>query len=375
MTLEVARRVGIWLTGGAAPQIRDRLLTTLIQRRPAVYISCAAMLIMSVAAALILRTGWAYAWLAADAALIVYRLYLSFRYDDGIRPPVEGREAVVGSSFVLFLIFGLGCAACISTANPTLTLMAVVSVMGVFAGLVSRWAAFPRLALLTISLVGAPVCWALATLAGGGVWLAAVQFALIGVTTGAQTIQNHHILVRMLRAEQRNWLMARTDLLTGLGNRAQLYEQLGGACQRLRAGPGDAAARFALLYVDLDGFKAINDTHGHAIGDKLLDRIGRQLAASLAGDDCAYRIGGDEFLVMVPGADAAHAERQAGKIMATVGQPHDIGLPARARVTASIGIALAPDDGCDAQQLIAHADRALYHAKRDGKDRFVRYAA
>ncbi len=371
----IARRTGAWLTGGAAPQVRDRLLTTLIQRRPAVYISCAAMLIMSVVAALMLRTAWAYAWLAADAVLIAYRLYLSFRYDDGVRPPTEGREAVVGSSFVLFLIFGMGCAACMATANPTLTLMAVVSVMGVFAGLVSRWAAFPRLALLTISLVGAPVCWALATLADGGVWLAAVQFALIGATTGAQTIQNHHILVRMLRAEQRNWLMARTDLLTGLGNRAQLYEQLGGACQRLRSDPDEPAARFALLYVDLDGFKAINDTHGHAIGDKLLDRIGRRLAAALDGADCAYRIGGDEFLVVVPGADAAQAERQAGEIMAAIGQGHDIGLPTRAQVTASIGIALAPDDGCDPQLLIAHADRALYHAKRDGKDRFVRYAA
>lgn len=375
MLLTAARRAGAWLTGGAAPQVRDRLLTTLIQRRPAVYISCAAMLIMSAAAALILGTGWAWAWLAADAALIAYRLYLSFRYDDGVRPPVEGREAVVGSSFLLFLIFGLGCAACISTANPTLTLMAVVSVMGVFAGLVSRWAAFPRLALLTISLVGAPVCWALATLADGGVWLAALQFALIGATTGAQTIQNHHILVRMLRAEQRNWLMARTDLLTGLGNRAQLYEQLAVACQRLRTHADDPASRFALLYVDLDGFKGINDTHGHAVGDKLLDRIGRRLAAALDGDDCAYRIGGDEFLILVPGADAACAERQAREIMATVGEAHDIGLATPARVTASIGVALAPDDGCDAQLLIAQADRALYSAKRAGKDRVVRYAA
>ncbi|MDO9490163.1 MAG: hypothetical protein Q7J32_17460, partial [Sphingomonadaceae bacterium] len=66
MLLTAARRAGAWLTGGAAPQVRDRLLTTLIQRRPAVYISCAAMLIMSAAAALILGTGWAWAWLAAD---------------------------------------------------------------------------------------------------------------------------------------------------------------------------------------------------------------------------------------------------------------------------------------------------------------------
>ena len=375
MSLGVVGRVATWLTGGASPQVRDRLLTTLIQRRPAVYISCAAMLIMSVAAALMLGTTWAYAWLAADATLIAYRLYLSFRYDDGVRPPTEGREAVVASSFVLFVIFGVGCAACMWTANPTLTLMAVISVMGVFAGLVSRWAAFPRLALLTISLVGAPVCFALATLAGGSVWLAAVQFALIGMTTGAQTIQNHHILVRMLRAEQRNWLMARTDLLTGLGNRAQLYERLGVACQRLRADPADPGAHFALLYIDLDGFKAVNDTHGHAVGDKLLDRIGRSLAAALDGDDCAYRIGGDEFLVVVPGADVAQAEWQATEIMSAVGVPHDIGLPVRVGVTASIGIALAPADGCDPQLLIAHADRALYNAKRDGKDRFVRYAA
>ncbi len=373
MAVAAVNAVARWLTGGASPKVRDRLLTTLVQRRPAVYISCAALLIMSVATAIITRSGWAFTWLAVDAVLIAYRLYLSFRYDDGVRPPTEGREAVVGSSFVMFVIFGLGCAACISTADPTLTLMAVISVLGVFAGLVSRWAAFPRLTLVTIALVGAPVCWALAVLAGGAVWLAALQFALIGVTTSAQTIQNHHILVRMLRAEQRNWQMARTDLLTGLGNRAQLYEELNAACTRLRAAPGEPG--FALLYVDLDGFKTVNDTQGHAVGDRLLERIGRSLAAALDGDDCAYRIGGDEFLVMMPGADAAGAEALATKIMAAVGAAHDIDVPARVRVTASIGIALAPEDGNDAQLLIAHADRALYNAKRDGKDRFVRYAA
>jgi diguanylate cyclase (GGDEF)-like protein len=372
---QLMARIGGWLTSGASPRVRDRLLTTLIQRRPAVYISCAALLLMSVAAALITHSSWAYAWLAADLLLIGFRLYLSFRYDDGVRPPVERREAVVASSFLMFVIFGIGCGASISTGEPTLTLMAVVSVMGVFAGLVSRWAAFPRLALLTISLVGAPVCFALATLAGGGVWLAAAQFALVAATTGAQTIQNHHILVRMLRAEQRNWLMARTDLLTGLGNRAQLYERLAAACQRLRAAPDDRGAQFALLYVDLDGFKAINDTHGHAIGDKLLDRIGRALARALADDRAAFRIGGDEFLVLLPGAAAADAETEAREIMRLAGDYYDVGLPVRVRVTASIGIALAPEDGTDPQLLIAHADRALYNAKHAGKDRYVRFAA
>lgn len=375
MPLAAASRVARWLTGGASPQVRDRLLTTLIQRRPAVYISCAAMLIMSIAASLILQVSWAYAWLAVDALLIAQRLCLSFRYDDGVRPPTEKREAVVASSFVLFITFGLGCAACITTANPTLTLMAVISVLGVFAGLVSRWAAFPRLALLTIGLVGAPVCAALAMIAGGTVWLAAVQFVLIAVTTGAQTIQNHHILVRMLRAEQRNWLMARTDLLTGLGNRAQLYERVQGACQQLRAEPHRPAARFALLYVDLDGFKAVNDSAGHAVGDKLLERIGRRLAAAVDGDDGAYRIGGDEFLVVMPDAGIVRAEALAARIMAAVAEAQDIDLGIRTRVTASIGIALAPDDGTDAQTLIARADRALYAAKRDGKDRVARCAA
>lgn len=367
------RQAALWLTGGTSPETRDRLLTTLIQRRPAVYISCAAFLLMGISGAVLVPAAWTYASLAAGLALNGHRLYLSFRYDDGVRPPTEGREAVVVSSFAMFLVFGAGCAAAVATGHPVLRPMALISTLGLIIGLVSRWAAFPRLAFLTITLVAAPVCYALVTAAGSSLWLAAAQFALVAVIAGAQTLQNHYILVRMLRAERRTRQLARTDLLTGLGNRTRLYARLGAACRRLRSRPSDAAAHFALLYVDLDGFKEVNDSHGHATGDRLLQLIGRRLAVT-AGDS-AYRIGGDEFVILMPGADATAAADLAAGIIAVVSAPQELGPGAPVRISASIGIALAPEDGTDPQRLIAHADRALYSAKHGGKARYVRFAA
>lgn len=350
-----------WLTGPIAPRCdaRDDLLATVVQRRPAVYISCATIMIMSVSAALLTGKPWAATWLAFDTLLIAYRLYLSFRYDDGVNIPTQGRAAVVGSMFVLFIVFGVGCSLCILDGPPVLMLMAVCSVLGVFAGIGTRWAALPRLALLTVAISAVPVCTAIALRGGGGLGWAAVQFAAVAVVTVTQAAQNHRTLVRMIVAERQTALLARSDPLTGLGNRVRLREDL----DRLFGAP----TSIAVMYLDLDGFKTFNDTYGHDAGDALLVKVGDTLRLE-AGEAGVYRMGGDEFVVVCERHDEADIVRIAKRIIAAVPAVRIDEQPTGIGVAVSIGIALA--EGADAPEaVLTRADEALYAAKRAGKAR------
>ncbi|MDA1117595.1 MAG: EAL domain-containing protein [Proteobacteria bacterium] len=164
-------------------------------------------------------------------------------------------------------------------------------------------------------------------------------------------------------AEERARHLADHDALTGLPNRRLLEDRLTQALalsQRNRQ-------QTAVMFVDLDRFKAINDSLGHAAGDQVLQEVAQRLVKQLRVGDTICRIGGDEFVVVLPEAkrstDAAHV---AGKIIETLSQP----VRAADRdltVTPSIGIAVFPDDGRDAETLIRNADAAMYHAKESGR--------
>ncbi|MDB5672614.1 MAG: hypothetical protein JWO25_3573 [Alphaproteobacteria bacterium] len=363
--LPLLRAVGDWLTERARdPELRDEMIASLIQRRPSVFISSVAIMAMSVAAAFAIGAPWTLAWLTADLVLLAGRLHLSFRYDRGGQGPSEGRGAVVMLTYLILIIFGAGCSALIATGPILLFAMAMISMMGVFVGLVSRWAAFPRLALLAIGLVAAMVGGGLGVRTGGGLPFALFQFLLILGTTGAQTLQNHNTLLRMLRAERRNWLMARSDSLTGLGNRVSLVEAIESICAKLHADPTDPARHFALFYLDLDGFKAINDNFGHEAGDRLLASIAAVLTGLVTPRGTAFRVGGDEFVILAEGGLPA-AAKLAGRIIAAI--PACQAEASRRRVTASIGITIASADRADPRILLAEADAALYFAKGRGK--------
>ncbi len=160
-------------------------------------------------------------------------------------------------------------------------------------------------------------------------------------------------------AERRLLLASMHDALTGLPNRAFLLQQLEA---RLNSGE-----RAALLYVDLDRYKLINDTLGHAAGDQALIEIARRLRAALGADDVAGRMGGDEFVVLLarPGA-REEIERVARRVLAAIEKP--LVLANRAYfLSASIGVALAPDDAGDAETLIRCADSAMYQVKSEGR--------
>ncbi len=158
-------------------------------------------------------------------------------------------------------------------------------------------------------------------------------------------------------------LLAQTDPLTGLTNRRGLDEQLPRLLERARV----EGAGVAVLMLDLDGFKQVNDSLGHAAGDEVLVRVAGILTGHTRRSDLTCRLGGDEFAVVLPGITEARAREVAEHIRRSVAAAFPAQVPGRAHVTASLG--LSRDDGVQgADELLARADARLYEAKRQGKD-------
>ena len=160
--------------------------------------------------------------------------------------------------------------------------------------------------------------------------------------------------------------MALHDVLTGLANRRYFEEMLARALSNALREDG----YFGLLVIDLDGFKPINDRHGHVAGDALLKTLGQRLSGvTRAGDFCA-RIGGDEFAIIVGGvAGEADMLQLAAKVGAALSRPIVLDGGLALEIGASVGHAICPDDGASADQLIGVADQRMYRAKQSGKGR------
>jgi diguanylate cyclase (GGDEF)-like protein len=171
-------------------------------------------------------------------------------------------------------------------------------------------------------------------------------------------------------AEGRVQRLAYQDTLTGLPNRAAFMEQLAQAQQQARV----RGSRFALLFLDLDGFKEINDSLGHEAGDDLLQQVAQRIRGCLRQADVLARFGGDEFLILIdPVRRRRDVETVTQKILKAVATPLKLhGL--MATVSASIGIAMFPDDGEDPQRLLKNADAAMYQAKQNGRNALQFYA-
>ena len=161
--------------------------------------------------------------------------------------------------------------------------------------------------------------------------------------------------------------LAEFDSLTGLPNRALLLDRFAQAIATAKR----RMSRLALLFVDLDDFKQINDQLGHVAGDQALQKVALRLGQSIREADTVSRYGGDEFVILLTEvSQSADAALIAGKLLAALGEPlrvgdHDL------RMTASIGISVYPDDGQSIEVLIGHADAAMYRAKRQGPGRIA----
>jgi diguanylate cyclase (GGDEF)-like protein len=160
--------------------------------------------------------------------------------------------------------------------------------------------------------------------------------------------------------EARN--LARHDPLTGLPNRRFFAEKLDECLRNV-----SETQRVAILMLDLDGFKIVNDTHGHAVGDKALREFSDRVSVILRPDEVLARIGGDEFAIIMPKIDSLDEPTNlARRIAATVAEPFMI-ESAAAEFGVGVGIAIAPNDGTDPDELLKRADRALYRAKGAGR--------
>lgn len=174
-----------------------------------------------------------------------------------------------------------------------------------------------------------------------------------------------HEVTELRRAERELEHRANHDSLTGLVNRDRLRVELQAAIDRA----ADEGGGLALLYIDLDGFKRVNDRAGHAVGDRLLRELAERMRHAVRQNDLVARVGGDEFVVLLPDCRDAQAAREvADSLRARLTAPCQLpeGL---FQLDASIGVAAFPAHGADAEALLMHADGAMYAAKHAGRTR------
>ena len=257
---------------------------------------------------------------------------------------------------ILLLLLGLGWLA----AQPHARVMRVLSAPGL-GGELARRTLLPALLIPAVLSYGAQVLRNGELLSDGAIitWLAvssgvAVATMIWWVSSLLDRVESQRRVTRELRDS------AHTDALTGLGNRRAFDAALG----RLLAAHAAGGPPFSLLLLDLDHFKAYNDSFGHPAGDEALRQAGLLLGIALRPGDIACRYGGEEFAVLLPGAGEDGAMRVAERIVQEIRG----GLWTRRPVTASVGAATA-QAGDDAHRVVERADAALYAAKRAGRDR------
>ncbi|WEJ70505.1 EAL domain-containing protein [Pseudomonas sp. PSE14] len=196
------------------------------------------------------------------------------------------------------------------------------------------------------------------------VTLAVIGIALLTSVLDARLESRTALLSSSLaRANQELTQLALHDNLTRLPNRVLLEDRIEQMISKVQRNGG----HFALMFLDLDGFKPVNDAFGHHVGDLLLKDVARRLRDNLRSEDTVARIGGDEFVLLVSLAEPEDAVTIASQQVGLLAQPFQVSGQ-ELRIAASLGIALYPGDGANQQELLRNADAAMYHAKGNGKN-------
>lgn len=264
---------------------------------------------------------------------------------------------------------GVGCGGVMGMMSGDWTIAALtgISAAAMSGGIAFRNFYAPRLSAAMILLCFGPLMLSAALVGEPVMRLLVLQVPVYLFSMWTAAYKLNDMMVRTLAAERENDRRASHDQLTGLANRAGLERAIHAWQHReSRRGP------LAFFYVDLDGFKKINDEHGHVAGDALLRMVAARLMALAPEGGLAARIGGDEFVLLVPEADRGGTQVRAERTIAAIAsRPYDLDDDVSVSVGASIGIARLPDHGHDVGTLMAAADRALYEAKARGRCRAV----
>ncbi|EDZ99725.1 diguanylate cyclase/phosphodiesterase [Burkholderia sp. H160] len=356
-----------------SPDNRQLLLANLFTRTASIIFASICEISVCATAYYLYPIPLYAAWGIAVVALLAVRLLLIWlcraRAAQGLPTPTS---AFLFASLLWSMLFGFGTLLCNISGSPTLFLLGNVCAVGVIGGLAGRNAGTPRLALLQIVFILSFLSIGAAMSPGNGklVLLFQAPFCAAGFFTVA--LRSHRDTVALLLARENSHRLARQDSLTGLPNRARLSELL---LERT----GESRARqdqsFAVLLIDLDGFKAINDSLGHAAGDQILQEAATRLRDVLPSGDQVGRLAGDEFVAISDGSGQLRDVRVlADRIVRTLARPFVLS-EALVHIGASVGIALYPEHAQTGPQLLICADRALYSVKRSGKSAFAVFDA
>ncbi|MDB5715939.1 MAG: hypothetical protein JWO15_3336 [Sphingomonadales bacterium] len=256
----------------------------------------------------------------------------------------------------------------IVTGAPEVRLLVVAETYGFCAGIVSRVFSRPQLCTLMVLIGALPTAtgfFILGARAGGTLGLVyavvGALFAIYAVSSLETVGHLYHAMLSQLATKRELAAFARVDALTGLANRLAMREKL--TSEERRHG---APRLLALLLIDLDGFKGVNDRFGHPAGDRLLREVGRRLTEAVGDGDMAVRLGGDEFCIIQTGlTKPADAEALGNRVIKSLARPFEDKTGVLC-IASSIGVALDDGSVVDIDQLIERADSALYRAKRRG---------
>lgn len=286
----------------------------------------------------------------------------------------ERRYAI--GAYAIALLLGLLNVRAFAYDYPLLHLITISLVFGFGAGVVSRISVRPAICVGTLLLATAPTAIAIVVHAFVTpekplhTELYVTEAFLIVMITGLslQTVSYlYRTAVQHHTAEHDLALLAKSDALTGLPNRLQLRERFQDASIAAARG----GSRLAMHFIDLDGFKPVNDVHGHPAGDAVLEEVAQRLKAAARATDTVARLGGDEFVILQ--TDVAHegeAEMLARRVIKRLSAPYDF-EGASISISASVGIATTPEVEPDLALMLACADGALYRSKQGGKSRLT----
>ena len=355
-----------WLTD-AGDNVPDEVRLLLISR----FFTSVAPLIMGVAGlgsmniVAVIRhpTTPFFAVLAVDAALLLVRIMILLQTHRATRRgKLNAPDLFLVSGIAWTALVGTATALCVASRDPVLQFLAPTTMMGIVAGLVTRNNCAPRLAILQVALCDVPLqfatpfCgqpWMTVSIAQCPLFLAAMTKTIFGFSRA---------FLAMAMARRESEERSTRDALTGLWNRSGLMSALARRADDHMAG----AQRFALLYIDLDGFKKVNDQLGHAAGDDLLRQAATRISGVIPEPALVARLGGDEFVVVVSAFGASEVVAIGEALIAAVSQPYRLGASESPRIGASVGVAFS-GPGQSTDELLAGADAALYRAKGSGK--------
>ncbi|HJT40350.1 MAG TPA: EAL domain-containing protein [Sphingobium sp.] len=295
---------------------------------------------------------------------------------DGLTQPIWGLAYELGAWGYAALLGTLAFATLLLTHDASLHILSVCLVAAYSGGIAGRNAGRVHIAIGQTCFALLPTCLGLGIAGGLGYWVLATMLFLMIFAMAEITRTTHRIVVEALQGKhEKSQLankferLARFDSLTGVENRMAMQMRLRELFDNRRSDHDP----MAVFWMDLDRFKEINDSLGHIIGDQLLCGVAERLSSALDGRGHVARFGGDEFILICPKADRDIAEQIASDVMMEFGHDFEVG-GYHLTVTASMGIAVAPEDGRGSEELLQHADMALYQAKHAGRNRHAHFS-